>query len=104
MKLPVRSCEVIRDSTSLRSNRSPAQASSRKSARWLDSRSRAEWKSSLTCCHLSGVIRNRQSDDCEEYGALRSYPVECVKLLDGSLAQHERRVVRSQTEPRTEFQ
>src|SRR5712691_4557312 len=58
MKLPVCSCEVIRDSTSLRSNRSPAQASSRKRARWLDSRSSAERKRFFTCCHLSGVIRN----------------------------------------------
>src|SRR6266404_1618860 len=58
MKLPVCSCELIRDSTSLRRNSSPAQASSRKRARWLDSRSRAEWKRFLTCCHLSGVIRN----------------------------------------------
>src|SRR6266487_4324415 len=74
MKLPVCSCELIRDSTSLRSNTSPAQASSRKSARWLDSRSRAEWKRFLTCCHLSGVIRNRQGDDCEEYGGATELP------------------------------
>src|SRR3712207_521766 len=55
-KLPARSYQARRPSTSPRNDSSPAQASARRAARRLSSHSKAECSTSLTRCQRSGVI------------------------------------------------